>query len=57
MTKDTPKKCALYENEKLLNVFPSKSKAKNAKYWKDKEAKENWLDLSYEVKELNTLDG
>ena len=57
MTKDTPKKCALYENGKLLNVFQSKSKAKNAKYWKDKEAKENWLDLSYEVKELNTLDG
>ena len=26
------KKCALYENGKLLNVFPSKSKTKNAKY-------------------------
>ena len=52
MTKDKPKKCGLYENGKLIDTFPSKTKANNSKYWKEKEAEQNWLDLSYEVKEI-----
>lgn len=52
MTKDKPKKCGLFENGRLIDTFPSKGKAKNAKYWKEKEANRDWLDLSYEVKEL-----
>ena len=52
MTKDTPKKCALYANGNLVDIFPSKTKAKNARYWKNKEAKEEWLDLSYDIKEM-----
>ena len=52
MTKDTPKKCGLYENVNLIDVFPSKSKAKNAKYWKEQEAEQDWLDLTYTIKEI-----
>lgn len=52
MTKDKPKKCGLFENGRLIDTFPSKGKAKNAKYWKEKEAEQDWLDLSYEIKEL-----
>ena len=52
MTKDTPKRCGLYEIGTLIDIFPSKRKANNAKYWKEKEAKRDWLDLSYTVKEI-----
>ena len=41
----------LLENGRLIDTFPSHTKAKNAKWWKEKEAKQNWLDLSYEIKQ------
>ena len=40
----------LLENGRVIDEYPSKTKAKNAKWWKEKEARENWLDLSYEIK-------
>ena len=40
----------LFENGRLIDIFPSHTKAKNAKWWKEKEAKQNWADLSYEIK-------
>lgn len=40
----------LLENGKVIDAFPSHTKAKNAKWWKEQEAKQDWLDLSYEIK-------
>lgn len=40
----------LLENGKVIDTFPSKRKAKNAKWWKEKEAKDDWLDFSYEIR-------
>jgi hypothetical protein len=40
----------LLENGKVIDTFPSHTKAKNAKWWKEQEAKQDWLDLSYEIK-------
>ena len=45
-----PKKCALYENGELIEVFDSHRAAKTAKYFKQKEADDNMLDLEYEIK-------
>ena len=43
-------KFELLENGKLIDTFSSHTKAKNAKWWKEQEAKQDWLDLSYEIK-------
>ena len=45
----------LLENGRVIDEYPSKTKAKNAKWWKEKEARENWLDLSYEIKPKNQI--
>jgi hypothetical protein len=37
----------LLENGRVIGTFPSHTKAKNAKWWKEQEAKQDWLDLSY----------
>ena len=40
----------LLENGEVIATFPSHTKAKNAKWRKEKEAEQDWLDLSYEIK-------
>ena len=45
-----PKQWNLYENGKFIDSFPSHKAAKKAKYFKTKEANDNWLDLSYEIR-------
>jgi hypothetical protein len=41
----------LLENGRVIDTFSSHTKAKNAKWWKEQEAKKDWLDLSYEIKQ------
>lgn len=40
----------LLENGSVIDTFTSHTKTKNAKWWKEQEAKQDWLDLSYEIK-------
>lgn len=40
----------LLENGIVINTFHSHTKAKNAKWKKEQEAKQDWLDLYYEIK-------
>ena len=41
----------LLENGRDIDTFPSHTKAKNAKWRKEQEAKQDWLDLSYDIKQ------
>ncbi len=41
----------LLENGRVIDTFSSHTKAKNAKWWKEKEAKQDWLDLSYCIRQ------
>lgn len=45
-----PKMWALYENDRMVTLFESHRKAKDAKFFKSKEASENMLDLVYTIK-------
>lgn len=40
----------LYRNGEYVDSFPSHTKAKNALYWKNKEADENWEDAYYTIR-------
>jgi hypothetical protein len=46
-----PKSYALYENEKLINVYDSHKAAKKAKYYYSVQANKDMLDLSYTIKQ------
>lgn len=41
----------LLENGRVIYTYPSHTKVKNAKWWKEQEAKQDWLDLSYEIRQ------
>ena len=40
----------LLENGRVIDTFESHNKAKNAKHWKEVEAKQDWLDLNYDIR-------
>ena len=48
-----PQRWNLYENGIFIDSFESHAQAKKAKYFKTKEANENWLDLEYTLKRVN----
>lgn len=45
-----PQTWALYENGRFVTTYESHRKAKTAKYFKNKEADADMLDLSYEIR-------
>ena len=45
-----PKRWALYENGNFIDIFESHRAAKDAKYFKTKEAHKDMLDLEYTIK-------
>lgn len=42
----------LLENGRVIETYPSHTKAKNAMHWKMKEAENDWLDFYYEIREI-----
>jgi len=45
-----PKPYALYANDEFISSFPSHKSAKKERYFKQKEANQDMLDISYTVK-------
>lgn len=45
-----PKPYALYANGEFISSFPSHKSAKKERYFKQKEANQDMLDISYTVK-------
>lgn len=45
-----PKPYALYANGQFISSFPSHKSAKKERYFKQKEANQDMLDISYTVK-------
>ena len=43
----------LLENGFVIDTFPSHTKAKKSKWWKEQEAIRDWLDLSYCIRQKN----
>jgi len=46
----TPKPYALYANGEFISGFPSHRSAKKERYFKQKEANQDMLDISYTIK-------
>lgn len=45
-----PKRYNLYENGEFIDSFPSHAEAKKAKHFKNAEAHDDMLDLTYTIK-------
>lgn len=46
----SPKRWTLYENDDLVATYESHSAAKKAKYFRQKSANEDMLDITYTIK-------